>query len=137
MMVAPFSPRMLTDVQQVMWQAWCSGLEMDVSGDLVGLCRKSVFNRVAEAGGIRPRRGRDLQGRPLSYPERMVIEAGRLQSKSLRAIAGQLGRAPSTVKREIDRNTVNGRITGPRPPRPGPSPRHHGRRPRRSDRTRS
>lgn len=106
MMVVPFTPRMLTDVQQVMWEAYCSGLEMDVAGDLVGLCRKSVYNRVAEAGGIRPRRGRNLQGRPLSYPERMTIEAGRLQSKSYRAIAAQLGRAPSTVKREVDRNTI-------------------------------
>lgn len=109
MMVVPFTPRMLTDVQQVMWEAWCSGLQMDVAGGMVGMDRKTVYNRVVEAGGIRPRRGRNLLGRPLSYPERMVIEAGRLQSKSLRAIAGELGRAPSTVKREIDRNTLNGR----------------------------
>lgn len=109
MMVVPFTPRMLTDVQQVMWEAWCSGLEMDVAGGMVGMDRKTVYNRVVEAGGIRPRRGRNRLGRPLSYPERMVIEAGRLQSKSLRAIAGELGRAPSTVKREIDRNTADGR----------------------------
>ena len=106
MMVVRYSPRMLLDVQQVMWEAWCSGQEMDVAGDLVGLDRKSVYNRVAEVGGIRPRRGRDLLGRALSYPERMVIEAGLLQSKSLRAIAAELGRAPSTVKREVDRNTT-------------------------------
>lgn len=90
MMVVPFSPRMLVDVQQVMWEAYCSGLEMDVAGDVVGVSRKTVYNRVAEAGGIRPRRGRDLVGRPLSYPERMVIEVGRLQGKSLRAIAAEL-----------------------------------------------
>lgn len=108
MMVVPFTSRMLTDVQQAMWQAWCSGLDMGVAGDVVGLSRKSVYNRIAEAGGIRPRRGRELKGRSLSYPERMVIEAGRLQNKSMRAIAGELGRAPSTVKREIDRNTNPG-----------------------------
>jgi IS30 family transposase len=108
-MVVPFTPRMLTDAQQVMWEAWCSGLQMDVAGDVVGLERKTVYNRIAEAGGIRPRRGRNVQGRPLSYPERMVIEAGRLQVKSLRAIASELGRAPSTVKREVDRNTTGGR----------------------------
>lgn len=108
MMVVPFTPRMLTDVQQVMWEAYCSGLEMDVAGQMIGVDRKTVYNRVAEVGGIRPRRGRDLRGRPLSYPERMVIEAGRLQSKSLRTIAAELGRAPSTVKREVDRNTLSG-----------------------------
>lgn len=107
-MVVPFTPRMLTDVQQVMWEVYCSGQEMDVAGQAVGLCRKSVYNRVAEAGGIRPRRGRNLKGRPLSYPERMVIEAGRLQKKSFRVIAGQLGRAPSTVMREVRRNTKDG-----------------------------
>jgi len=58
MVVVPFTPRMLTDVQRVMWEAYCSGLQMDVAGQLVGLCRKSVHSRVAEAGGIRPRRGR-------------------------------------------------------------------------------
>lgn len=106
MMVFPFSLRMLTDVQQTMWEVWCSGQEMAVAGDAVGVDRKTVYNRVAEAGGIRPRRGRSLVGRPLSYPERVVIEAGRLQKKSLRAIAAELGRSPSTVKREIDRNTA-------------------------------
>jgi IS30 family transposase len=108
-MVVPFTPRMLTDVQQVMWEAYCRGLEMDVAGELVGVCRKSVYNRVAEAGGIRPRRGRDRLGRPLSYPERMVIEAGHLQKKSYRAIAAELDRSPSTVMREVRRNTKPGR----------------------------
>ena len=108
-MVVPFTPRMLTDVQQVMWEAFCGGLEMDVAGEVVGVCRKSVYNRVAEAGGIRPRRGRNRLGRPLSYPERMVIEAGRLQKKPYRAIAAELDRSPSTVMREVRRNTKPGR----------------------------
>ena len=108
-MVIPFTPRMLTDVQQVMWEVWCSGEQMDVAGYAVGLDRKTVYNRVAEAGGIRPRRGRELVGRPLSYPERMVIEAGLLQAKSYRAIAAELGRAPTTVMREVDRNTLTRR----------------------------
>lgn len=105
----PFTPRMLGDVQQVMWGVYCSGQEMNLAGDVVGFSRKTVYNRVAEAGGIRPRRGRDLVGRPLSYAERVVIEVGRARREPIRSIAVSLKRAPSTISREIARNTKNGR----------------------------
>lgn len=42
----------------------------------------------------------------LSLRERMKIEFLREQGRSFRAIAAQLGRAPSTISREIRRNTV-------------------------------
>jgi IS30 family transposase len=108
MVRAPFTPRMVGEVQQSMWEVYASGAQMDVAADAVGLDRKSVYNRVAEAGGIRPRRGRDLQGRSLSYAERVTIESGLAQRLSLRAIAAQLDRSPSTVAREVCRNRTPG-----------------------------
>lgn len=96
-----FSPRMRLDLQQRMWDIWCSGEQMDVAGAAVGFDRKTVFHRITEAGGIRPRR-RQTSSR-LSYEDRVHIEIGLKHQRSIRAIAGDLGRAPSTISREIAR----------------------------------
>ena len=42
---------------------------------------------VHEAGGVRPRRGRDLKGRCLSFAEREEIALARARGESMRAIA--------------------------------------------------
>jgi IS30 family transposase len=59
---------------------------------------------VREAGGVRPRRGRDLKGRCLSFAEREEIALGRAGGDAMRAIAARLGRSPSTISRELDGN---------------------------------
>jgi len=56
------------------------------------------------AGGVRPRRGRDLQGKYLSFADREQIALGRAAGESMRAIAARLGRSPSTISRELARN---------------------------------
>ncbi|UOA33838.1 hypothetical protein DSM110093_03673 (plasmid) [Sulfitobacter sp. DSM 110093] len=63
----------------------------------------SVFSVISPTGGIRPpdrRRG----SHALSLSEREEISRGLSIKHSLRAIAGQLGRAPSTICREVRRN---------------------------------
>lgn len=94
-----FSPRMLLDREQVMWDVWCSGREMGVAAAAVGVDRKTVFNRVDAAGGIRPRRRQSVSR--LSYEDRVHIEVALAQGRSMRAIAADLGRAPSTISREV------------------------------------
>jgi transposase, IS30 family len=111
-MTRHFSARMVTQLQQQMWELYCSGEEMSAVATAVGWDRKTVWSRVIEAGGIRPRRGRHLQGRSLSYAERVLIEVGLGQRKSYRAIAVELGRSPSTVSREVARNTAPSRGGG-------------------------
>jgi transposase, IS30 family len=59
---------------------------------------------LAAVGGVRPRRGRNLKGRCLTLPQRGEIALGRARGDSIRAIAGLLGRSPSTVSRELRRN---------------------------------
>jgi hypothetical protein len=44
------------------------------------------------AGGVRPRRGRDLQGRYLSFAEREEVAIGVAAGESIRSIAGRIGR---------------------------------------------
>ncbi|MEJ7743031.1 MAG: helix-turn-helix domain-containing protein [Nocardioidaceae bacterium] len=61
---------------------------------------------VRQAGGVRPRnRGRGLQGRYLSFGEREEIALGRASGESIRSISRRLGRSPSTISRELARNS--------------------------------
>jgi IS30 family transposase len=85
---------------------------MDVAATVIGVTRKSVYNRIAGAGGIRPRRGRGLKGRCLSFEDRVQIQLGIGLGRSVRAMATGLGRAPSTVSREINgRARTNGQYS--------------------------
>jgi IS30 family transposase len=52
----------------------------------------------------RPRRGRNLEGRCPSFSEREEIALARARGETMRAIARRLGRSPSTVWRELERN---------------------------------
>lgn len=53
---------------------------------------------------MRPRRGRNLKGRCLSFAEREEIALARARGETIRVIAPRLGRSPSTVSRELRRN---------------------------------
>jgi IS30 family transposase len=59
---------------------------------------------LAEAGGVRPGRGRGLRGRCLTFAEREEIALGRAAGESMRSIADRLGRNPATISPELQRN---------------------------------
>jgi len=94
-----FSPRMQLDRQQALWELWRSGKEVPEVAAVVGFAPETVRRWIAEAGGIEPRR-RQSRAR-LSYEDRVYIEIGRKQKRSFRAIAADLGRAASTISREV------------------------------------
>ena len=94
-----FTPRTRLDLQQRMWDLWQSGMEMSAAAEVLGWDRHTVRNRIVEAGGVRPRR-RQTRAR-LSFEDRVHIEIGLKQKRSMRAIAADLGRAASTVSREV------------------------------------
>ena len=94
-----FSLRTLLDRQQAMWDLWQSGMEMSAAAAVLGWDRHTVYNRIREAGGVRPRR-KQTRAR-LSFEDRVHIEIGLKQHRSMRAIAADLGRAPSTISREV------------------------------------
>jgi IS30 family transposase len=66
--------------------------------------RRTGRRVLVEAGGVRPRRGRGLRGRCLSFGEREEIAVGREAGESMRSIADRLGRSASTISRELERN---------------------------------
>ena len=97
-----FSPRTLLDRQQRMWDLWQSGMEMSAAAVVLGWDRHTVYNRIREVGGVRPRR-KQTRAR-LSFEDRVHIEVGLKQRRSMRAIAADLNRAPSTISREVARH---------------------------------
>jgi transposase, IS30 family len=106
-------PQVLS-VQRRFWELIADGWSSEDAGVAVGVsvtCGGKWFRRF---GGVNPRmqepRG---QKRPrLSADEREQIMIGSAQGESIRSIADRLGRAPSTIMREIANNGVARNRTG-------------------------
>lgn len=99
-----FSNQLVAEAIQPFWAALQAGAFLTDAAAVAGTHRARARGWVREAGGVRPRRGRDLKGRCLSFAEREEIALGRAGGESIRVIAGRLGRSPSTVSRELSRN---------------------------------
>jgi transposase, IS30 family len=104
-----FSDWMIGENVQVFWAAMQRGEFITDAAEQAGTYRVKGARWLASAGGVRPRRGRDLKGRCLSFMEREEIALGRAAGESLRSIAVRLGRSPSTISRELVRNHDRGR----------------------------
>lgn len=103
-MVVRFSNQLVAEVYQPFWAAWQGGDFLTDACALAGTHRHRGLAWIRTSGGVRPRRGRDLQGRYLSFAEREEIAVGKAAGKTVRAMAAQLGRSPSTISRELRRN---------------------------------
>ena len=99
-----FSYRMVPEVYQVFWAAMARGEFITDAASAAGTYRKQGTRWLFSAGGVRPRRGRDLKGRCLTLAQREEIAVGRARGESVRSIAQAIGRSPSTVSRELRRN---------------------------------
>lgn len=94
----------LTAMQKAaLWQRWKHGESLSDIGRALGKHAGSVFGVLKQHGGIyAPHRSRSRLA--LTLGEREEISRGMAAAHSLRRIAAQLGRAPSTVSREITRH---------------------------------
>jgi IS30 family transposase len=93
-----------TDTQKtLMWDRWQKGESMHDIARLFDRGHSSIQRILTENGGIRPR-ARKRSSLALTLAEREAISRGLVIPLSLRAIATQIGRSPSTVSREILRN---------------------------------
>ena len=97
-----------TDQQKAeIWDRWQRGESMSSIGRRFDRNSSSIFPLLAHTGGIRPP-VRKRSRRALTLSEREEISRGLRAQLSLRSIARQLRRAPSTISREVRRN--GGRI---------------------------
>jgi len=103
-MTVRFSNQLVGEMVQRFWAAVQRGEFLTDAAAVAGTNRWRGLRWVREAGGVRPRRGRDLKGRCLSFAEREEIALGRAGGESMRSIASGLRRSPSTISRELARN---------------------------------
>ena len=87
----------------LMWDRWQKGDSLNAIARDFGRSHSSVQGIFARTGGIRPR-PRERAARTLSLAEREEISRGIAAGRSLNCIAASLGRASSTVSREVKRN---------------------------------
>jgi IS30 family transposase len=87
----------------MMWDRWQKGESLNAIARHFGRSHSSIQGVFAPTGGIRPPQRRRSQ-RALTLVEREEISRGVAAGQSLRCIAASLGRAPSTVSREVNRN---------------------------------
>ena len=91
----------------LMWDRWKQGDSLQTIAQLFGRNHPSVAGILSRTGGIRPPKRTRSTG-ALSVEEREEISRGLVAGDSLRKIAANLGRAPSTVSREVKRNGERG-----------------------------
>jgi len=87
----------------LMWDRWQQGDSVHQIAKLFDRFHSSVHRILSETGGIRPP-PRHRSPRALSLAEREEISRGLAKGQSMRQMAEALGRAPSTISREIERN---------------------------------
>ena len=87
----------------LMWERWRQGESLQSIAQLFGRNHSSVMGILAETGGIRPAQ-RCRSRLALTLAEREEISLAVVAGQSIRSIAATLGRAPSTISREIKRN---------------------------------
>jgi IS30 family transposase len=98
-------PRIYYSASQraLIWERWRKGETLHQIARLFDRYHSSIHGILAESGGIRPTE-RHRSRSALALIEREEISRARVAGKSIRAIAALLGRAPSTIRREIRRN---------------------------------
>ncbi len=91
-------------MQAAFWVIIAQGSTLQAACDAVGVDRRTGRRWRKKTGGMVPREKPAASGRYLALEDRLAIADLRLAGCGVRSIAGQLGRSPSTVSRELRRN---------------------------------
>jgi IS30 family transposase len=87
----------------LMWERWQKGESLQQIAQLFDRNHSSIHQILAATGGIRPT-PRCRSRWALTLAEREEISRAVVAGQSIRSLAVQIGRAPSTISREIKRN---------------------------------
>ena len=96
-------PGLSDEQKREVWRRWRDGQSLSEIGRALGKVPGSIHGVVAANGGFVPA-ARTRSAGVLSLAEREEISRGLAAGDSFRAIARRLGRAPSTVSREVGRH---------------------------------
>ncbi len=89
--------------RQELWDRYQRGESLNAIARALGKRSSSIYNHLRPSGGIRPV-ARKRSRLALTLVEREEISRGLVAQQSIREIARTLGRAASTVSREVRRN---------------------------------
>jgi IS30 family transposase len=96
--------------QELFWRGIATGLSIEAAALKAGVSEAIGSRLFRKAGGMPPAMFRTsakpLSGRYLSFAEREEIALLLVQGHSLQEIGRRLGRATSTISRELDRNAA-------------------------------
>ncbi len=96
-------PRMSAAEKAELWRRWKRGESLSDIGRALGRIPGAIHHVVAARGGVPPK-ARTRSPWALTLTEREEVSRGLAIGRSFRQIAGRLGRAPSTVSREVRRH---------------------------------
>ena len=98
-------PRRYLTVEQTedLWARWCRGESLKAIGRAFDKTSSAIYLVLSRTGGMRPPE-RKRHPKSLTLCEREEISRGLAQGWSIRAIAEAVGRAASTISREVYRN---------------------------------
>jgi len=103
---SPGKPSLRRDVERLFWHEIAKGLSSEEAALAVGASPAAGSRWFRERGGMATFMLAPLSGRYLSFGEREEIALLRAQGMGVREIARGLGRAPSTISRELRRNAA-------------------------------
>ena len=129
------SKEALAELEARFWVFIRKGWTNTAACEAVGVHRTYGYRWRMATGGRIPRPAPPLSGRYLSLDERLRIADLRLSGEGVRDIAGQLGRSPGTISRELARNCPARSRKGPEKYAPYAAQKQaefRGRRPKRS-----
>ena len=99
-----------TEHRRRFWTFIAAGLSSEGAAMEAGVSQPVGTRWFREAGGMAPshlsRSSKPLSGRYLTFAEREEIALWRAQGLGVREVARRLGRAPSTISRELRRNAA-------------------------------
>ena len=88
---------------RALWARWQRGESLRTIAEVLRVHTSTIWWAVQRRGGLVPPR-RQRAARVLQTHEREELSRGVAQGESLRSVARRLGRAPSTISREIRRH---------------------------------
>jgi transposase, IS30 family len=97
-------------VRRVFWSAVAAGMTTADAAAEAGVGEKLGGRWFRQAGGMSPIELSEPSGLRLSLAEREDIAVWRAEKVSAREMARRLGRAPTTITRELKRNCPTGRV---------------------------
>src|SRR5688572_17215538 len=101
-MSRPGPPGLSAEQRAETWRRWKCGHGMRDIGRALGFDHGSIRSLLVQRGGIAPPARKRAVA--LTLAEREDISRGIASAESFRSIAARLGRAPSTISREVARH---------------------------------